>query len=164
MDCGVSFLGYPKSKRCPDCQRRIKRAREAAHKRNGAARPLGSIDRCQCCGAEYVVQGSLQKYCKACSDAAVSQNVRQNKRLYMQQHAEDFAPAKAANRTCNKICVVCGKVFDTDSQTVTCSPGCAAALKRVRQAQTDYRRGHRLTPPPDLMGVNIYKKEGNHND
>lgn len=64
-DCGRSFIGGPKSFRCPDCQRKINDRRKQANKYYGAERPLGSTDRCIVCGKEYVVEGGLQKYCSA---------------------------------------------------------------------------------------------------
>lgn len=159
-DCGVSFTGYPKSKRCPDCQRAADRARSAAIKRNGAARPLGSIDQCKCCGADYVVESGLQKYCKSCAKNAVSENVRGHKRQYMQDHSAEFAPAKAENRSFNKICVICGKVFDSGLPTVTCSDECAKELRRRRQNESDLKRGKRKADPLWSLAENGVPKSG----
>ena len=44
MDCGKSFMGHIKSKRCPDCQLIADRRNDAAHqarKRAGNARKIG---------------------------------------------------------------------------------------------------------------------------
>lgn len=147
MDCGATFWGYPKSKRCPTCQAAITRERDAAHHRRGPARKLGSTDICECCGAEYIVEGSLQRYCKACAPKAVRENVLKAKRQYAADNAERFAAQKAENRSYNKVCIICGKVFDADTATVTCSPTCAKRLKYLWLAEADYRRGKRKTPP-----------------
>lgn len=147
IDCKTTFMGYPKSKRCPDCQAQIDRERDRAHKRNGPARNLGSIDICQYCGKEYIVQGSLQKYCKDCGPKQTAQNIKTHKRLYMAKISDKTAPQKAANRSYNKVCLVCGKVFDADTTMVTCSPECAKKLKSFRMAETDFRRGKRKSLP-----------------
>ena len=44
--CGAHYMGYPRSKYCPDCRIKIKREREKKYKKAGAKRPLGSIDIC----------------------------------------------------------------------------------------------------------------------
>lgn len=145
--CGASFIGFPKSKRCPNCQAEETRKRRAIYRRNGASRPLGSTDTCLCCGAEYIVEGGTQKYCKECAQSAMLNNTRKRKREYNRANAAIFASAKAENRKYNKICLVCGKVFDANTATVTCSEDCAKALKSLRQAEADYRRGKRKLPP-----------------
>lgn len=140
-------MGYPKSKRCPECQAQINRERDRTHKRNGPVRKLGSIDICQACGKEYIVEGPTQKYCKDCGPEQAGKNIKAHKRLYMAGIADKTAAKKAENRSYNKVCLVCGKVFDADTPTVTCSPECAKKLKSFRMAETDFRRGKRKIPP-----------------
>lgn len=147
IDCGAVFHGYPKSKRCPECQRRVNRERDLALKRIGPKRKLGSIDQCQCCGKAYVVESGRQRYCKDCAKDQTARNIRENKRLYMAANAEASKPEKADNRSYNKVCLVCGVVFDADTPTVTCSPDCAKRLKAFRMAETDFRRGKRKSKP-----------------
>lgn len=132
-DCGVTFWGYPKSKRCPECQAAVNRARERAFKRNGAKRKLGSIDRCEACGGEYVVESGRQRYCKKCAEAAVLDNVRAHKRAYNAEYmTEERIAAKEANRSNNKVCKLCGAVFDTSGPDVYCSSACKReALRRL---------------------------------
>ena len=146
MDCGAVFMGYPKSKRCPSCAAAAKRRRDANQKRSGPARPLGSTDLCQNCGKEYIVVSGMQRYCKDCAAEATLSNVRSHKRAYNDTHKDTLYPAKTANRSYNKVCLVCGSVFDSDEPTVTCSPACAAALRKLRQEEADIRRGRRKTP------------------
>jgi len=145
-------VGYPKSKRCPSCQSDVNRKRGAAFHREGAARKIGSTDICQRCGAEYIVEGGMQRYCKACAPTAVRENVLKQKRRYAAENAGRVAPKKAANRSYNKVCTICGKVFDADTPTVTCSPACAEKLRYLRQADADFRRGKRKTPPKNQGG------------
>lgn len=147
IDCGAVFTGYPKSKRCPHCQTIVNCRRDAERRSNGPKRKLGSIDKCQCCGKDYVVDGGRQRYCKACAPVQTTQNIRSAKRAYMTEKKELFAPLKKESRQYNKICLVCGTVFDAETATVTCSPECAKKLKSYRMAEADYRRGKRKTMP-----------------
>lgn len=146
-DCGTAFWGYPKSKRCPDCQAEIDRIRDRAQKHRGPARPLGSTDVCARCGREYVVMSGLQRYCKDCAPNAVRDNINVHKRQYMADNAQQDAARKAANRSSNKICVICGKVFDADTATVTCSPECAAIRRQQWQRTGDAKRAPRQRSP-----------------
>ena len=62
--CGKEFLGGPRAFYCPDC--RIIRTKEAQKRfRQGktAKRKLGSVDKCELCGNEYIVMAGRQKYC-----------------------------------------------------------------------------------------------------
>ena len=55
-------MGGPRAFYCPNCRRiRQREANERARKRGGATRPIGSIDKCKLCGAEYVVNSGRQK-------------------------------------------------------------------------------------------------------
>jgi hypothetical protein len=54
IDCGATFVGYPKSKRCPDCQSAVNREMDAKIKRDGPKRKLGSIDNCQNCAKKLI--------------------------------------------------------------------------------------------------------------
>lgn len=103
------------------------------------------------------MESGLQRYCKQCAPIQTAQNVKQHKRRYMEKYSAENAETKAENRSYNKICLVCGKVFDAETPAVTCSPECAKRLKSYRMAETDYRRGRRKTPPE-------LKKEDKIND
>lgn len=62
-DCGVEFFGGPRARRCPDCAYIAQQETSRRHKKSGSKRPLGSIDKCVICGAEYIVVSGRQKYC-----------------------------------------------------------------------------------------------------
>lgn len=143
IECGAAFMGFPRSKRCPSCQAEKDKAAMRKYRRSGPARPLGSKDFCQRCGAEYVVEGGLQRYCKTCAADAVADNSRARKRQYNLGHKDVLYPAKAENRRYNKVCVVCGNVFDSDKPTVTCSPECAKERRRQQQKVADQNRSPR---------------------
>lgn len=145
--CGVSFPGGPRAWYCPSCRAERRREADKRHKRTGSARLLGSTDTCQRCGKEYIVESGLQKYCKECAVAAVGETVRAHKRAYNADNREALNAHKQAMRQDRKVCVICGKVFDADTATVTCSSACADALKKRRQEEADFRRGKRKTKP-----------------
>lgn len=97
VDCGAKFMGWPRSKRCPDCQAEAKLKYDREHKRKGSARKLGSVDVCACCGKEYTVEGGSQKYCKACAAEATHQNILAHKKEYNaknQKRLKGIAKAK----------------------------------------------------------------------
>lgn len=152
--CGAEFPGGPRAWYCPAC--RAERAREASRtskrrSRAGAARKLGSTDVCQICGAEYVVTGSLQKYCPACAADAVKAVDREQGRVWAAENREANAARKKELAQRRKVCRVCGEVFSTGTTSVTCSPGCAKVLKSYRQAVADHKR--RGSPLPTLEEV-----------
>lgn len=131
IDCGATFMGYPKSKRCPDCQAAVNRERERMHKRTGPKRPLGSTDHCEACGAEYVVESGRQRYCKKCARSETANNIRAAKRVYQAEYlTPERLEQKAENRSYNKVCPVCGNVFDTGRPDVYCSDECRKSVLR----------------------------------
>ncbi len=146
--CGQAFMGYPRSMYCPACSEL--RKREQAKKRGKkAARPLGSIDHCENCGKEYVVKSARQRYCPTCAETVVYENVKRQKRAYFEQNKERLSQHKEEMRKDGYVCVICGKIFDKSSTTVTCSPECEAELLRRRRNQLDYKRGKRKLPPEE---------------
>lgn len=151
MDCGITFLGYPKSKRCPSCQASINRKRDTERHRSGSVRKLGSTDICASCGQPYTVESGTQRYCQACAPEAVRDNINSHKRQYMADNAQRYMSQKAENRSYNKICVVCGKVFNTDLPTVTCSAECAEARRKIWQHDAEARRSPRKHPKGDKL-------------
>ena len=144
-ECGSSFPGGPRAWYCPGCRAERKKAQKKAYN-NRPARPLGSVDICQNCGQEYIVRSGRQIYCPNCADSAVKEKVNAHKRQYMQSNKEKFAPHKAEMRSNGWVCVVCGKVFDKDTPTVTCSEECAKKLKKINQDNADIKRGKRNMP------------------
>lgn len=144
--CGATFRGGPRAWYCPSC--RADRQKQAAEKRrkHGTLRPLGSTDICQRCGGEYVVEGGRQMYCKACAEEAVREKTRTRKREYLAENRETINAHKREMRTDRKICTICGAVFDSGTPSVTCSPACAAKLKKLWQDNADIRRGRRKSP------------------
>lgn len=144
-ECGTSFLGGPRAWYCPECRAERKKMQRKSRK-NKTVRPLGSIDICQNCGEKYIVKSGRQIYCPDCADDVVREKVNAHKRQYMQDNKEKFAPHKAEMRSNGWVCVVCGKTFDKDTPTVTCSEECAKQLKKINQDNADIKRGKRKMP------------------
>lgn len=44
------------------------------------------------------------------------------------------------------VCIVCGKIFDPSTPTVTCSPECERKFRQINQRKSDFKRGRRKTP------------------
>lgn len=146
--CGATFDGGPRAWYCPSCREERSRAYAAEYRCGKPARKIGSTDTCERCGAEYIVAGGRQRYCKACAKEAVAEKVRPHKREYAEAHKDVMYPHKAEMRTMNKVCVVCGKVFDNGRNGVTCSAACAEKRKSHNQAVADLKRGRRKTLGP----------------
>lgn len=145
-DCGATFTGYPSSKRCPDCQAAADRDAARRYARNGAARPIGSTDICQKCGAEYIVNSGLQKYCKDCSEAAIREKISARKRAYNASNKSWLYPLKEENRSNRNVCIICGTVFDASTARVTCSQECDKRRRKLNQDKADIKRGKRKSP------------------
>lgn len=128
--CGKTFLGGPRAWYCPDCRAERTREQNRAHKHNGTKRQLGSTDRCEVCGAEYVVKSGRQRYCPACAEAAVRAKDNAASRAYNADHKERRQELRAVAL---KPCVICGGVVPRGSPAVTCSPACAEEHKRRQQ-------------------------------
>lgn len=125
--CGVSFSGGPHAWYCPDCrqERHRKAGREYKSRAHlGNARRLGSIDQCTVCGRDYVVNGSLQRYCPDCAPAE-----------YRRKDAEAALAYDNAHNVAQKIrdqyrsarspipCAVCGTPFIPNNSSRKC-PNC----------------------------------------
>lgn len=130
--CGVSFIGGPSAKYCQSCRIAVKRKRGRTQKTIGAARPLGSTDRCLLCGKEYAVTGGIQKYCQECAKNAYQneQNRKKSSAEYMRMQAK----AEQIAHTC----AVCGKTYTAPSWKVTCSDECAEKLAEINAQRPEY--------------------------
>lgn len=144
--CGTVFRGGPRAWYCQDCRLQRRREADRRHKRNGTSRPLGSTDKCIRCGREYVVNSARQVYCKACSEIAVPETVRRQSRQYNAARKDALYAQKSASRRNRNVCIICGSVYDATTPAATCSATCAAKLKKLRQDETDIRRGRRKMP------------------
>ena len=144
--CGTSFMGYPHSFYCPICKAERKKQQKRQYNTQPSARPLGSTDICELCGKEYTVKSGLQKYCPDCAESAINNKIRARKRKYAADNKELFDARKEKTRGKGYVCVICGKVFEKESNTVTCSPECEAELRRITQNKVLIKKGKRHLP------------------
>lgn len=138
--CGAEFPGGPRAWYCPACRADRSRENTRRYRRDGCNRKIGSTDICSVCGKEYIVEGSRQKYCRDCSDKTTAEQARARSREYNAENKDALYAHKETMRSNNKVCVVCGKVFDNGLPTVTCSEECANIWRRLRYAKTDQKR------------------------
>ena len=109
-------------------------------------RPLGSVDYCEICGKEYVVNSSRQRFCPDCAKSATKENVKELKKQYYNQNKEKIFAYKTEMRSNRNVCVICGKIFDAETPITTCSPECKKEYMRQKQNKADIRRGKRKLP------------------
>ncbi len=133
MDCGRAYDGTIKTKRCPACQEEADKRHYAeflARARMGAQRKIGSTDLCQRCGQPYTVEGSAQRYCKACAPIAMKENISEHKKKYRleyygnPEHAQEKREAKRVKKGQIETCPICGKQFESRYGAKYCSDEC----------------------------------------
>ena len=141
--CGAAFQGGPSARWCPACRLERRRARDREYKRRGPARKLGSVQICERCGGEYILDAGLQRYCPGCAEEAVRENRLPKKRIAQRAYDPDHAK-RNANKVGIRLCVICGAPILGDRAqlpVVTCSEGCNRIRKQRLQAEADGKRG-----------------------
>lgn len=123
--CGGAFPGPPAARYCPSCRDDHLRELQSKCKRANTTRPIGSKDICIRCGAQYIVTGSSQKWCKSCAAEGRKEAQHAYARAYRAAHKAHIAAYAAAMRVDNKSCVICGRAFGGRGPAVTCSDACA---------------------------------------
>lgn len=143
--CGVEFIGGPRAFYCANCRRiRQTEANERARKRGGASRPIGSIDKCELCGAEYIVNSGRQKYCsEKCQHKAVLEWQREHKKGYSKTSGQDIKKTERRKEK-RKICVYCGCTFSSSKPTNACSEYCRKKNKQIKEYQAEIKRGRNV--------------------
>lgn len=166
IDCGKEFMGYPKSKRCPECQSDADKRHNAEYRRrrkNGVARVIGQFYSCDICGKEYMLTSGQQKYCPDCKEAATKAQDAALTRKWNNAHYDDAKNRKYVAR----VCVICGKPIPRGCKKVTCSPTCskereiqrhraALARKGIGEMPESYvptRSSRKSTPPEEKKTV-----------
>lgn len=95
--CGIEFMGGPRAWYCPTC--RIERQREQGRtckqrQRKGQTRWLGSIDKCEVCGKDYIVNSARQRYCPDCAPERYREVDREQSRGWLkravEKHGEEY--------------------------------------------------------------------------
>lgn len=142
-DCGIEFFGGPRAKRCPNCAYKAQQETSRRHKKSGAKRPLGSIDKCTVCGKEYTVVSGRQKYCsKECQRKGVLEWQREHKKGYYKASGQNIKKTER-RRQSQKICVYCLRPFVSDTPTNICSDYCRREQKKLNQCIADINRGYK---------------------
>ncbi len=156
IDCGKEFMGYPKSKRCPECQSDADKRHNAEYRRrrkNGVARVIGQFYSCEICGKEYMLTSGQQKYCPDCKDKATRARDAELTRKWISAHHDEIEKRKYVARAC----VICGKPIPRGSQKITCSPECAKAREKQRRRAVYARKGIGEMPE-DYVPTRINRK------
>lgn len=143
--CGAVFDGGPRAWYCPDCRKTRNKESKKRYRTNGPSRPLGSIDHCTVCGKEYVVNSARQRYCPDCAPEAVRAVDREASKAWNAEN--DFYDRTPAERSGQKICVICGKPVPGGTARVTCSDECDRLRRKLLSAEADLRRGKRKSLP-----------------
>lgn len=114
-----------------------------ARKRQGESRKLGDIDKCEVCGKEYIITGSLQKYCKECAAEAIAAIDREQALKWLKDNKDNEKRRRdRKDATATIKCVVCGNLFmPSIGGNVTCSPECAQKYRKQQNAE--YQNEHR---------------------
>ena len=146
-ECGRPFVGGPRAWYCHECRAERKKEADRRHRKNGTQRKLGSVDHCEICGKEYIVEGGRQRYCKDCATEAIREVDRAQSIEWNNAHREKISEMKKKRKENRKVCSVCGKQFYSGGPEVTCSAECAKVLKSYNMAMVDYKRGKREKEP-----------------
>lgn len=159
QDCGVEFFGGPRAKRCPECAYKARKENKKHYQSCGAKRPIGSIDYCQWCGKEYIVNSGRQKYCSdTCQRQAVLLWQREHKKDYYKK-PEQIKRKQERRKNAEKICVYCGRKFSSSRPTNTCSEYCRKEQKKISLCISDINRGRNRNFQKYIDARNEYRKE-----
>lgn len=134
--CGAAIIGGPTVKYCARCRAEKRREVDARRKRLGPTRPLGSVDKCVECGAEYVVRGGNQRCCPSCAPIVSARKIAARKAARYYAGEIVRAPRKPRYR-----CTECGQLIPPERlPRYTCSDACELARTRKFQRAADAKR------------------------
>lgn len=130
--CGGEFVGGPRAIYCPSCRASRTASTNAAYRRSGTNRHIGSIDLCDRCGKPYTVSGGLQRFCPVCGKVNLSALNRDGAKAWRDANKDRYQSAKAAYTEDTKahakdapvFCSVCGLPFDRQSAKQRTCPDC----------------------------------------
>lgn len=134
--CGRSFQGGPRAFYCTSCRmerKRIQKANYIHRRRMGNVRLIGSKDRCEICGKEYIVVGSLQRFCPDCQPIHAREYDQKTAIEFYHSNKDRINPVRyERRRKPPKKCAWCGKEFTSHTRTLTCSVECRRLLKNKK--------------------------------
>ena len=100
--CGITFKGGPRAWYCPSCreERRKEQSRRGKQKeRDGLTRKIGSVDKCEICGNDYIVAGGLQRMCEVCKPEQYAKIDAEMSLKYYHENKENINPARYERRS-----------------------------------------------------------------
>ena len=134
--CGKTFPGGPRAWYCPECRAERRRESDKRHKNGGTQRPLGSIDRCEVCGGEYVVNSARQRYCPQCAPERYREiDLAQSKAWNADNNTPEKRRAERKAAGAEIPCAVCGNLFVPTDSSVVCSPECRKIYQKRSRAE-----------------------------
>src|SRR5690606_15237063 len=111
-ECESVFAGGPRAYFCPEC--RAERAKKTnaeyrRRKREGKVRSIGSTDKCERCGNEYIVEGGLQRFCPDCQPIHAMEYDRITAIEFYHDNKDRINPVRNERRRIDpvRICVIC---------------------------------------------------------
>lgn len=140
IKCGRVFEGFPNSKYCNSCAYEAQLETKKRHQSNPNTRKIGDTDKCERCGKEYVIKGGRQRYCPECQRQATLETQRERKKLRRLQDQRN-EHSKAVRKKRQKVCIYCGKVFNSSSPSPCCSDECRKKNKHLCQTRWMYEHG-----------------------
>ena len=109
-DCGREFIGAPKAGRCADCARIARNETAKRYKHNKNRKSVGSEGICEICGATFIRNAPIQKYCSPeCARIGLLEYQRNRKKEIVKNPIMKFKKSVRSQR--RKVCVYCGKQF-----------------------------------------------------
>ena len=141
QDCDAKFLGGPRASRCQNCAEKAAKENAKRFRQKGAARPLGSIDKCTICGEDYIVTAGRQKYCSKCQRIGILQWQREHKKDY-HKNPDIVAKKQERRNQQEKVCIYCLRSFKANSPSSLCSDYCRKEQKKLVQCIADIKRGY----------------------
>lgn len=155
--CSKSFDGGPRAYYCPSCRadrKREAKARYQERKRNGAVRPIGSVDACEMCGDPYAVEGGLQRFCPTCQPIHAAEYDRQTSLPFYHKKKDRVNPVRNEKRRIrSNRCLWCDKEFEPVNGSTTCSYECKRLLANKRQREYQERKKMREARQPEGGGA-----------
>ena len=170
--CGIEFTGGPRAWYCPAC--RMERQKEQARRcrqrtLKGQTRRIGSIDKCEVCGKDYIVNSARQRYCPDCAPERIREVDREQSRGWLKRavdkHGEEYfqdvlrRKRESWHRKNAReiICPMCGSLFVPNSTNKkTCSDKCRSAALRYSYSRYAYKAGRVKIAP----NITDYQKGG----